>query len=74
MATYHGGAGHPLDKGLAILAEDPEHADINNESTHSSDATFVLGGLEAAGHPEEPVYGNHHKITALKRKINHLCQ
>ena len=38
MATYHGGAGCPLDRGLDILAEDPEHADIVNESTYSSDA------------------------------------
>ena len=33
MATHHGGAGCPLDRGMDILTEDPEHADINNEST-----------------------------------------
>ena len=27
MATLHRGAGHPLDRGLDILTEDPEHAE-----------------------------------------------
>ena len=52
MATCHGGAGCPMDKGLDILAEDPEHADINSKSTHSSDAIVALGGPEAEGHPK----------------------
>ena len=47
MATHHRGAGCPLDRGIDILAEDPEHADIDNESTHGSDATVALGGPEA---------------------------
>ena len=50
-----GGTGHPLDRGLDILIEDPEHADINNDSTHSLDATVALGGQEAVEHPEDPV-------------------
>ena len=47
MATHHAGAGHPLDRSFDIPAEDPEHADINNDSTHSLDATVALGGPEA---------------------------
>ena len=27
MATYHGGAGHPLDRGINLNAEDPEPTD-----------------------------------------------
>ena len=46
MATCHRGTGHPLDRGLDILAEDPEHADIDNESTFSLDTTVALGGPE----------------------------
>ena len=73
MATCHGGAGHPLDRGWNILTEDPEHADINNESTISSDATVALGGPEAVGHLKDPVYSNQDKLTALMREINNLC-
>ena len=60
MATYH--------------AENPEHADIDNDSTHSSNATVALGGPEAEGHPEDPVYNNHDKLTTLTREINDLHQ
>ena len=74
MATHHGGTGHPLDRSMDIHAEDPEHADINNTSTHSSDVTVALGGPEAEGHPEGPVYNNHDKLTAFTREINNLCQ
>ena len=63
MATHHGGAGHPLNRGLDILTEDPEHADIDNESTHSLDATVALGGPEAVGHPEDPVYNNQDRVN-----------
>ena len=35
MAIHHGGEGCPLERGLDILTEDPEHADIDNDSTHS---------------------------------------
>ena len=41
MATCHGGTGCPLDRVLDILTEDPEHTHINNNSTHSSDATVA---------------------------------
>ena len=74
MATHHGGAGCPLDRGIDIHAEDPEHADIDNENTHSSDATVALGGPEAEVHPEDPVYNHHDKLTALTREINNLHQ
>ena len=43
MATHHRGTGHPLDRGIDIYTEDPEPADIDNERTHSSDTTVVLG-------------------------------
>ena len=72
MATCHGGAGCPLDRGMDIHAEDPEHADIDIESTHSSDATVALGGPEAEGHPKDPIYNNHDKLTA--EEINDLHQ
>ena len=32
MATYHADTGCPLDRDLGILTEDPEHADIDNET------------------------------------------
>ena len=72
MATHHGGAGHLLDKGMDILTEDPEHADIDNESTHSSDATVALGGSEAEGHPKDLIYDNQDRLTTLTREINDL--
>ena len=72
MATCHGGAGCPLD--ISINLEDPEATDIDNESTHSSDATAVLGGPEADSHPKDPVYSNHNKLMALMREINDLHQ
>ena len=34
----------------------------------------ALGGPEAEGHPEDPVYNNHDKLTALMREINNLHQ
>ena len=74
MATCHGGAGHLLDRGIDLHAEDTELTDIDNESTHSSNATVALGGPEAEGHPNDPVYSNHDKLTALTREINDLCQ
>ena len=74
MATCHGGAGCPLDRGINLNAEDPEPTNIDNESTHSLDTTFALGGPEAGGHPKDPVYSNHDKLMALMREINDLCQ
>ena len=74
MATHHGGTGHhSLDRGLGILTEDTEHADINN-STHTSDATVALGDPEAVGHPEDPMYNNQDRLTTLTREINNLHQ
>ena len=61
MATHHRGAGCPLDRGIDIHTEDPEPADIHNESTHSSKATVALGGPEGEGHPKDHVYNNHDK-------------
>ena len=54
--------------------EDPEHADIDNDSTHSSYATVALGGPEAAGHTEDPVYDNQDRLTVLIREITDLHQ
>ena len=59
---------------MDILTEDPEYAEINNDSTHSSDATVALGGPEAVGHSEDPVYNNQDRLTALMREINDLHQ
>ena len=59
---------------MDIHTEDPEHADIDNESTHSSDTTVALGEPEAEGHLEDPVYNNHDKLIALMREINDLHQ
>ena len=72
MATHHGGAGCLLDRSLDILTEDPEHADIDNDSTHSLDATVALGGPEAVGRPEDPVHNNQDRLMALMREINNL--
>ena len=74
MTTCHGGAGHLLDRGINHNTEDPEPSDIDNESAHSLDATVALGGLEAEGYPEDPVYSNHDILTALTREINDLHQ
>ena len=71
MASHHRGAGHPLNRGLDILTEDTEHIDINNNSTHSSDATVPLRDPEAVGHPEDPAYQD--RFTALTIEINDLC-
>ena len=68
IATHHRGAGFPLDRGLDILAEDPEHADIDNEITHTSDATVALGGPEVVGHSEDPVYDNQDRLTVAYKR------
>ena len=65
MATHHRGTGHPLNRGLDILTEDPEHNDNYNESTHSLDATVALGGPEAVEHPQDPVYSSQDRLMAL---------
>ena len=74
MATHHWGTGHPWDRGIDLNAKDPESTDIDNESTHISDATVPLGGLEAEGHPKDTVYSSCNKLMALTREINDLCQ
>ena len=74
MATHHKGAGHPLNRGLDILTEDTEHADISTDNTYSSDATVALGDPEGVGHPEDPVYTNQDRLTALTRELNDLHQ
>ena len=40
-----------LNRGLDILAEDTEYADIDNDRTHSSDATVTLGDPGSSGIP-----------------------
>ena len=74
MSTHHGCTGWPLDRGIDLNAEDPEPTDIDNESAHSSDTTVALGRPEAVGHPQDPVYSNHNKLTALRREIIDLYQ
>ena len=60
MATHHGG--------LDILTEGKEHADIDNDSIHSLDTTVALGGPEAVGHPEDPIYNNQDILQCLQQK------
>ena len=74
MATCHRGEGCPLDRGIDLSAEDPEPADIDNESTHSSDAIVALWVSETEGYLEDPVNSNQDKLMALIREINDLCQ
>ena len=74
MATHHRGTGCPLNRGLGILAEDTENANIDNDNTHSSNATVALGDPEAVDHPEDPAYENQDRLTALTREINDLHQ
>ena len=74
MATHHRGAEHPLDRGINLHAEDPEPTNIDNESTHNSDATVALGQPETQGHPKDPVYSNCDKLMDLTREINNLHQ
>ena len=74
MAACHGGTRCALNRGIDLHTEDPEPADIDNEDTHSSDATVALGGPEAEGHPKDPIYNNHDKLAALMREINDLCK
>ena len=74
MATSHGGAGHPLARGLNIFAEVLEHTETDNDSTHSSDVTVAVGGPDTVGHPEDPVYDNQDRLTALMREITDLHQ
>ena len=74
MGTCPGGAGHPLDRGINLNAGDSEPTGIDNDnkSTHGSDATVTLGGPEAEGQPDDPIYNSQAKLTALMREINDL--
>ena len=74
IATHHGGAGHTLNRGLDILTEGTEYADINNNSTQSLDAMVALGDPEAVGHPEDPAFEKQDRLTALTTEINDLHQ
>ena len=76
MATNHGGAGCPLDRDIDLHIEDSETTglDNDNDSTHGSDTTVTLGGPETEGHPNDPIYSNQAKLTALMREINELHQ
>ena len=76
MATHHRGAGCFLERGINLNAEESECTaiDNNNESTHGSDATVALGGPEAEGHPNDPIYTSQDKLMALTREINDLHQ
>ena len=58
MATHHGGAGCPLDRDINLHVKEAMCIDNDNESTHVSDAIVALGGPEAGGHPNEPIYSN----------------
>ena len=74
MGTHHRDAGHTLDRGLDILTEDPEHADLNNDSTHCLDATVALWDPETVGHHKDWMYNEEDRLTALTRELNALCQ
>ena len=58
---------------MDILTEDPEHADIDNDRTHSSDVTVALGGPKAVGHPDDLVYNDQDRLTVFTREIYDLC-
>ena len=60
-----GGTGHSLDRGINLNAEDSEPTDIDNESTYGSDAKIALGGPEAEGYHDDPIYNNQDKLKTL---------
>ena len=64
----------PLDRSLDILTEDPEHANIDNDSINSLDVTDAVGDPRTVGHPEYPAYNNQDRLTMLTREINDLHQ
>ena len=54
MATYHGGAGHPIARDdLHIEDQETTGMDNDNDSISGSDATVALGRLEAEDNTEE---------------------
>ena len=74
MATCHGGAACPLDRDIDLHIEEAMGIDNDDVSTHGSDATVALGGPEAEGHPNDPIYNNQDKLMELMREINDLHQ
>ena len=74
MATCHRGAGHPLDRDINLNVEETTGIDNNNETAHGLDTTTALGGPEAEGHPNDPIYSHQDKLMALTREINDICQ
>ena len=76
MATYLRGTRCFLDRGIDLNAEDSEPTGIDNDnkSTHGWDTTVALGGAEAEGHPNDPIYNNQDKLMELMREINDLHQ
>ena len=78
MATHHGGAGHPIDRGIDLLIEGAEgiHTGPNNNngSSSGSDTTIAFGRPETDCHPDELIPSNQAKLTALRREINDLHQ
>ena len=75
MATCHRGAGHPSARD-DLYVEDPEVTGMvnDNDSISGSDASVVLGGLEAEGNTDELLPSNQAKLTAVTREINDLCR
>ena len=69
-------AGCLVDRGIILNIEDPEPTGLDNniESTHGLDGTVILGGPEAEGHPNDPMYSNQAKLMALMREIKDLNQ
>ena len=76
MTTHHRGAGCPIDRDINLHVEDEDISGLenDNDSTSGSDTTITMGGPEAEGHPDEIIYSNQTKLTALTRDINDLCQ
>ena len=76
MATYHGGAGHPITRDINIHVEDVETTGLehDNESTSHSDPTVTLGIPEAEDHSDELIHANQAKLTTLTMEINDLHQ
>ena len=76
MATYHRGAGCPLDRDINLHIEDTEGIntgpDNDNESISGSDTTIAFGGSEADGHPSKLIPSNQTMLTALMRERNDL--
>ena len=70
MATHHRGAGCPLDRDIALHVEEATGIANDDDSTHGLNTTVALGGPEAEGHPNDPIYNNQDKLMALMREIN----